>query len=156
PGLLRLYRTILTTPDEGLDRVVPRQTKQLVEAGVLSAPSAEAVLKGAVKDPRRAIRMRAVLTLVALDRIAPEALPAWREAFRDAALRKQAAAGLARRAREAVPLLLPLLKDPAAEVRRETATLLGQLGSQAEAAIPALAARLRDRDPQVVNQAQAA
>src|SRR5262249_21185703 len=49
----------------------------------------------------------------------------------------------------AVPALLPLLHDPAAATRRAAATVLGEIGSEAEVAVSALVAALKDADPAV-------
>ena len=49
-----------------------------------------------------------------------------------------------------VPALLGALKDPAAEVRRETIVALVKCGAEARRALPALATlRQSDRDPKV-------
>jgi HEAT repeat protein len=48
-----------------------------------------------------------------------------------------------------VPLLIPLLKDPAANVRFFTATALSELGKSAKPAIPALIAQVNDPDSMV-------
>ena len=57
--------------------------------------------------------------------------------------------GLGPAAQDAVPALVPLLKDPKASVRRAAASALGGLGPAAQDAVPALVPLLNDPEADV-------
>jgi hypothetical protein len=70
----------------------------------------------------------------------------------ESADRARAAKTLGERPKDAeqvVPVLIDLLKDPDAFVRRDAAQALGRLGSKAESASAALRAAAQDRNPHV-------
>src|SRR5262249_19413967 len=58
--------------------------------------------------------------------------------------------------KQAIPLLLQALKDPAAEVRANAAASLGLIGSDAKAAVPPLIGALEDKDASARTAAAAA
>jgi HEAT repeat protein len=57
------------------------------------------------------------------------------------------------KAEPAIPHLMPLLKDPNADVRRLAAFALGEIGPPASKALPELRAMMRDPDRDVIFQA---
>jgi HEAT repeat protein len=72
---------------------------------------------------------------------------------RDPKVRWKAQSTLQRIAPDVVPDLAECLKDTDADIRREAASALGRVGSDAMKAVPALAIALNDREAMVRRQA---
>jgi HEAT repeat protein len=102
-------------------------------------------------------RARAAGTLGAIGPAAEAALPALVAALgakgAEEMVSRYAVSALVKMGAKAVPLLTSALKDPDAQMRKQAATALGQLGPAAKAAVPALTEAARDGDPGVAQAA---
>ena len=101
-----------------------------------------------LKNPYPGIRADAAAALGHLGPQAKNAVPALEEALKDeeAEVRAQAAQALAAIGEEAVQPLTKALSDDNRQMRMGAALALGRMGRKAQAAAPALAEALEDRD----------
>lgn len=120
--------------------------------GAIGPPAAPAVpvLVELLQDPDHQVRSVAAL---ALGQIGPTAKQAVTPLItlvnsREKLPAIKALGYLRGEAKEAVPVLIPNLKDPELDVRWTTAKALDHIGPDAKAALPALAELLKDSEPQ--------
>jgi HEAT repeat protein len=115
------------------------------------ARMAAPMLMTALNDPDPAVRKAIIVTLdklgVPAEHMVPRLIALLPTSNRIDAIKSLGRYGGA--AREAVPALVGLLKDPAADVRWNAAQALGLIGPEARQAVPDLIAALHDEDADV-------
>lgn len=120
-----------------------------------TASSVVALLNNTLKDDVPAVRVEAAIALCRLSAVNPGVVGPLLDGLKtgDRGVRRRAAESLAvvgPRAKEAIPALLNLMKDPAnAPGRAAAARALGMVGAEAKMVGPALGAALKDDSPLV-------
>jgi HEAT repeat protein len=156
---LALWKRHMENREKRFDLIVLDRTQTLIRRNVLNQGQLLPVLGEMARrtgPSQRRVRMRAALLLVELAPWSPEAADGLGEACLEPVFRERAFLALVKLQEPGARPLSLLLKEKDKSLRREAASSLGQIGQAAHAAIPALVARLLDREPEVVKEAREA
>lgn len=117
----------------------------LGKLGSAAAPATAALIR-ALGDSSLSVCDDAAAALGAIGESTPEGINALRSALQDPAVAYEAARSLASLGPQNLPLLLPLSEHSHDRIRLEVVQTMGTWGIQPEVCVPALAARLQDKD----------